>query len=236
MSESSSIDDNLAIVRSRIEAAATGAGRNPKSITLIAVSKTHPAASVEAAILAGQRVFGENRVQEAERKFRLLKERHPDLALHLIGPLQTNKVKQAVALFDAIHSVDRVKLADMLASEMRAQGKRLSCFVEVNIAQEPQKSGIAPADADAFLAACKERYGLPVAGLMCIPPADEDPAPHFVRLAALARRCGVSCLSMGMSADYETAIKAGATHIRVGNALFGPRAGHCLDDNQSPPP
>jgi pyridoxal phosphate enzyme (YggS family) len=223
MTDLPDISQNLTTIRARIEAAAQKAGRDPRSLSLIAVSKTHPAASVKAACEAGQRVFGENRVQEAAKKFPKLREAYPDLQLHLIGPLQTNKVKEAVALFDAIHSVDRPKLAKALGEEMRKQNKRPACFIEVNIAGEPQKAGIAPSDLDAFLAACKEEYALPIAGLMCIPPAGDHPLPYFQKLKALGLRNGVSCLSMGMSADFEMAIAAGASHIRIGSAIFGAR-------------
>ena len=211
-------------MRARVEAAARGAGRDPNAVTLIAVSKTHPKAAVEAAIAAGQTVFGENRVQEAERKFAELRAANAGLRLHMIGPLQTNKVREAVRLFDAIHSVDRPKLAAALADEMRRQDRRPACFVEVNIGHEPQKAGIAPHDLDSFLVNCKEQYGLPVSGLMCIPPAGADALPYFRQLADLARKCRVSCLSMGMSGDFETAIAAGASHVRVGGSIFGSRA------------
>jgi pyridoxal phosphate enzyme (YggS family) len=224
MTDFSDIQANLTVIRQRLDAVARKAGRDPRSLSLIAVSKTHPASAIKAALEAGQRVFGENRVQEAAKKFPGLREAYPDLQLHLIGPLQTNKVKDAVALFDAIHSVDRPKLARALGEEMRKQNKRPACFIEVNIGNEPQKAGIAPADLDAFLAACKEEYALPIAGLMCIPPVGGDPMPHFRRLKSLATRNGVSCLSMGMSADFESAIAAGATHVRVGSAIFGERA------------
>jgi pyridoxal phosphate enzyme (YggS family) len=217
------ISENLAAVRAEIARAAAAANRSANSITLLAVSKLQPVKAIEQALAAGQRVFGENRVQETEKKFPALRLKYPDLAVHLIGPLQTNKVKQAVALFDAIHSVDRAKLAEALGHEMRAQNRRLPCFIEVNIGQEPQKAGISPHDADAFVLACRERFGIPVAGLMCIPPADHDPLPYFRQLAALAKRCGVSCLSMGMSGDYAAAISAGASHVRVGTAIFGER-------------
>ncbi len=219
----SEISPNLTVVRSRVEAAATGAGRSSNGITLLAVSKMQPVEAIKQALAAGQMVFGENRVQEAARKFRTLKPRYPGLKLHMIGPLQTNKAAEAVALFDAIHSVDRPKLAKLLGEEMRAQERRPACFIEVNIGQEPQKAGIAPADVDSFLVLCKESYCLPVAGLMCIPPEGVDPLPYFQRLAEIARRCRVSCLSMGMSGDFETAIRAGATHVRVGTAIFGAR-------------
>ncbi len=219
----SPVAENLIAVRRRLEAAAAASGRSANSITLLAVSKLQPAAQIQAALAAGQRVFGENRVQEAQKKFPALRDRYPDLKLHLIGPLQTNKVKQAVALFDAIHSVDRPKLAEALGQEMRAQKKQAACFIEVNIGHEAQKAGIAPADVDAFLVLCKESYCLPVAGLMCIPPVGSDPRPYFDELAELARRCRVSCLSMGMSGDFEIAVAAGATHVRVGTAIFGDR-------------
>ncbi len=222
MAETVSIADNLAGLRRRIDAAARGAARDPVSVALVAVTKTHEATAVEAAIEAGQSVFGENRVQEAEGKFPALKARFPDLRLHLIGPLQTNKVRQAVALFDAIETVDRPRLAEALAKEMTRQGKRLACFVEVNIGAEPQKSGVLPADADGFIADCRV-LGLDLRGLMCIPPEGRDPAPYFKELAAIAARNGLAELSMGMSADFETAIACGATLVRVGTAIFGKR-------------
>jgi PLP dependent protein len=171
-------------------------------------------------------VFGENRVQEAQAKWPALKARFPGIELHLIGPLQTNKVKAAVALFDVIETVDRPKLAEALAAEMGRAGRRLTCFVEINTGGEAQKSGVAPEDADGFIARCGGELGLPIAGLMCIPPLDEDPAPHFARLAEIARRNGLGRLSMGMSADYEAAIRHGATHVRIGTAIFGARPAH----------
>jgi PLP dependent protein len=213
---------NLAAVRARIGAAASAAGRAPADITLIAVSKTHGPAAVAAAIAAGQRQFGENRVQEAALKYPALKAATPGLELHLIGPLQTNKVKEAVALFDVIETLDRPKLAEALAREMARQGRRPRLFVEVNSGAEPQKAGVLPAEADAFIAQCRD-LGLEIAGLMCIPPADEEPALHFALLREVARRNGIAQLSMGMSADYETAIRFGATHVRVGTAIFGER-------------
>ena len=217
------IADNLAIVRSRIEAAARAAGRPAQSVTLVAVSKTHPAATVRQALAAGHRVFGENRVQEAEAKYPTLREAFPDLALHLIGPLQTNKVRDAVAIFDVIETVDRPRLAEALAREMDKSGRRLTCFIEVNTGEEPQKAGILPAAADAFIGDCRDRLRLPIAGLMCIPPEHEEPALHFALLREIARRNGLGQLSMGMSADFETAIRFGATHVRVGTAIFGAR-------------
>lgn len=214
---------NLARVRNRVEAAAQGAGRSCEAVTLVAVSKTHPQSAVRAALAVGQRVFGENRVQEALEKFPGLRNEFPDLALHLIGPLQTNKVKDAVAHFDVIETVDRPRLAEALAREMERAGKRPGCLIEVNTGDEPQKAGILPGAADDFIADCRDRLGLPVEGLMCIPPHDEEPAPHFALLREIARRHGLPVLSMGMSADFETAIRLGATHVRVGTAIFGMR-------------
>jgi PLP dependent protein len=217
------IGANLAAVRARIEAAARAAGRPGDAVSLVAVSKTHPADSVLAALQAGQRVFGENRVQEAIAKFPSLRRDFPDLTLHLIGPLQTNKVKDAVAHCDVIETVDRPRLAEALAREMERSGRRLPCFVEVNTGEEPQKAGVLPADADAFIADCRCRLGLRVMGLMCIPPEHEEPALHFALLREIAKRNGLDQLSMGMSADFETAIRFGATHVRVGTAIFGAR-------------
>lgn len=217
------ISANLAAVRERIAAAARAADRAPESVTLVAVSKTHPAASVRQALLAGHRVFGENRVQEAQAKYPELREEFHDLALHLIGPLQTNKVRDAVANFDVIESVDRLRLAQALAREMEHAGCRPPCLIEVNTGEEPQKAGIMPADADGFILECRERLDLPIIGLMCVPPLDEEPAPHFALLREIARRNGLEILSMGMSADFEKAIRFGATHVRVGTAIFGAR-------------
>ena len=213
----------LEAVRRSILESCTAGGRDPGAVTLVAVSKTHPAEAVEEALAAGQRVFGENRVQEAKAKFPALRERFPDLELHLIGPLQTNKVKDAVALFDVIQTVDRPKLAEALADEMARSGRRPRCLIEVNTGEEPQKAGIPPAELDAFLAACRDTWNLPVTGLMCIPPVDEEPAMHFALLADMARRAGLPEVSMGMSGDYETAIRFGATLVRVGTAIFGAR-------------
>jgi PLP dependent protein len=215
--------DHLADVMGRIAEAAKTAGRSPSSVTLVAVSKTHGVERVRELLDVGQRVFGENRVQEAEEKFPALKAEYPDLELHLIGPLQTNKTREAVALFDVIESVDREKLAATLAKEMARTGKRPDCFIQVNTGEEPQKAGILPADLDAFVAACRDTHKLPIVGLMCIPPVDEEPALHFALLAKMAARHGLAKVSMGMSADYETAVKLGATHVRVGSALFGAR-------------
>jgi hypothetical protein len=214
----------LTHVRAEIVRACKDAGRHPASVTLVAVSKTFPAEAIEPVIEAGQRVFGENRVQEAKAKWPPLIEKHAGVALHLIGPLQSNKAKEAVALFDAIHSVDRASLCEALAKEIQKQGRSPALFVQVNTGAEPQKAGIVPEDADAFLKTCRDTYGLTIAGLMCIPPADEAPGPHFALLATIARRNGLALLSMGMSADFASAIAMGATHVRVGSAIFGGRA------------
>ncbi|ODS01159.1 alanine racemase [Methyloceanibacter methanicus] len=217
------IPSRLDQVREDIRLACRAAARPADAVKLVAVSKTMPAAAVEQAIEAGQRVFGENRVQEAYGKWPALKDLHPGLELHLIGPLQTNKVKEAVALFDVIETVDRPKLARALAEEMERVGRRPRCFVQVNTGEEPQKAGIAPDEAAEFVALCRETFGLPVVGLMCIPPLDEEPAMHFALLAKLAKESGLDELSMGMSGDFETAIAFGATYVRVGTAIFGAR-------------
>lgn len=222
MSDAFDAAANLAAIRARIDAARRASFHPDAPVSLVAVSKTHDADKVEALLRAGQTIFGENRVQEAQAKFPALKEAWPALELHLIGPLQTNKVKEAVALFDVIQSVDRPKLARALAEEMAKQGRRVRCLVQVNTGEEAQKAGIAPPDADGFVAECRA-LGLDVAGLMCIPPADEEPSPHFALLAKIAARNGLAQLSMGMSGDFETAIRLGATHVRVGTALFGAR-------------
>ncbi len=211
-------------VRARMAAAAQAAGRSPNDITLIAVSKTFAPEAILPVLAAGQRHFGENRVQEARDKWPALKERYPDVVLHLIGPLQTNKVKHAVRLFDVIHTVDRDKLAMELAREMEKRDRQLPVFVQVNTGEEPQKAGVAPMQADAFIARCRDDYGLNVIGCMCIPPVHEEPALHFALLRNIAERNGLTNLSMGMSHDFETAIALGATHVRVGSAIFGPRA------------
>ena len=213
----------LAHVRAEIARACKDAGRDPATVTLVAVSKTFPAEAIAPVIAAGQRVFGENRVQEAKAKWPPLMERHPGIELHLIGPLQSNKAKEAVALFDAIHSVDRASLCEALGKEIRKQGRSPTLFVQVNTGAEPQKAGVLPQDADAFLIACRDSYGLTISGLMCIPPVDEAPGPHFALLATIARRNGLQLLSMGMSADFASAIAMGATHVRVGSAIFGGR-------------
>jgi hypothetical protein len=192
-------------------------------VTLIAVSKTFAAESIVPVLQAGQRAFGENRVQEAKAKWPALRETYPDSALHLIGPLQSNKAKDAVTLFDAIHSVDRDSLCQALAKELPLQNKLIELFVQLNTGEESQKAGVAPADADDFIRRCREHHGLMISGLMCIPPVDDAPAPHFALTAKIAKRNGLTKLSMGMSADFATAIQFGATHIRVGSAIFGHR-------------
>lgn len=214
---------NLAEITSRIQAAALSADRPADATRLIAVSKVQPVEKLEAALEAGHRLFGENRVQEAKAKFPALRDRFPGIELHLIGPLQTNKVKEAVALFDVIQTLDRPKLAAALAEEKAKRGHLPRLYVEVNVGAEPQKAGIAPADLDAFLTECRDVHGLTIEGLMCIPPADEEPAPHFALLSDLARRHGLKEVSMGMSGDYELATRLGATMVRVGTAIFGER-------------
>jgi len=215
--------DALVTVEREIAAACEQAGRDRASVTLIAVSKTFGADAIVPVIAAGQRVFGENRVQEARTKWPGLMSAYSGLALHLIGPLQSNKAREAVALFDAIHSVDRPSICQALAKEIGAQDRRPDLFVQINTGEEPQKAGIAPHEADAFIAACRDTYGLVISGLMCIPPASEAPAPHFALTAKIAARNGLTKLSMGMSADFAIAIQFGATHIRVGSAIFGHR-------------
>ena len=215
--------EGLSKVRAGVADAARAAGRTPESVTLITVSKTFGAADIEPVIAAGQRVFGENRVQEAKAKWPALRANWPNLELHLIGPLQSNKTAEAVELFEAIHTIDRPKIASAIAAEMRRQDKSLMLFVQVNTGREPQKAGIDPDLTDAFLAECRDRHGLNIAGLMCIPPLEADPKPHFEMLADIARRNGLSLLSMGMSSDYSVAIACGATHVRVGSAIFGTR-------------
>ena len=214
---------NLARARERIAEACARANRKAESVTLVAVSKTHPAAAVAAALAAGQTAFGENRVQEAAAKFPPLRADWPALRLHLIGALQTNKARDAVRLADVIESLDRPRLAAALAEAMRKEGRQPTLLVQVNTGDEPQKAGVPRAEAEAFLRACREEHGLPVRGLMCIPPLAEDPRPHFEYLAGLAARHGLPVLSMGMSADFEVAIACGATHVRLGTAIFGTR-------------
>ncbi|WP_128290474.1 YggS family pyridoxal phosphate-dependent enzyme [Afifella aestuarii] len=213
----------LAEIRRRVDTAAREAGRDPESVTLVAVSKTFDVDEIEPVIAAGQRVFGENRVQEAAGKWPALREATPDVTLHLIGPLQSNKASQAVELFDAIHSVDRDKIAGAIAKEIAAQGRSPELFVQVNTGEEPQKAGIAPRETADFVRRCRDVHGLEISGLMCIPPFEEAPGPHFALLAKLAGELGLKKLSMGMSADFETAIALGATHVRVGSAIFGSR-------------
>jgi pyridoxal phosphate enzyme (YggS family) len=210
-------------VSQRLAETVQAAGRAAGSVCLIAVSKTFDSEAIIPVIEAGQRIFGENRVQEAKAKWPALKARWPDVKLHLIGPLQSNKTADAVALFDAIHTVDRPKIAEAIAQEMRRQGRSPQLFVQVNTGHEPQKAGVAPEAVDQFLKDCRDIHGLAIAGLMCIPPADADPRPHFDMLAQLARRNGLTLLSMGMSGDYPVAIACGATHVRVGSAIFGTR-------------
>jgi hypothetical protein len=223
MDAADSIPANLQDIRRRIAAAADTVGRHADGVTLVAVAKTHPAEAVEAALAAGQTVFGENRVQEAAAKYPALKGRHPALTLHLIGPLQTNKVKEAVQLFDVIETVDREKLARALAGEMARQGKHLRLYVQVNIGEEPQKAGVPPRETDAFIRLCRDELGLTLDGLMCIPPAGVTPAPYFALLREIATRNGLTGLSMGMSEDFEVAVRLGATLVRVGSAIFGAR-------------
>ena len=215
--------DGLSAVRAEIARACRDAGRDPAGVTLVAVSKRFAVEAIEPVIAAGQRVFGENRVQEAKAKWPPLFSLHPGLELHLVGALQSNKAKEAVELFDAIHSVDRASLAEVLGKEIVKQGRRPLLFVEINTGAEPQKAGLLPQEADAFLAACRDRYGLTISGLMCLPPQNEAPVPHFALTAKIAQRNGLKLLSMGMSADYPAAIALGATHVRVGTAIFGAR-------------
>ena len=217
------VPERLALVRQEIALAAEAAGREPDSVKLVAVTKTVAAPVIAEAIALGQRCFGENRVQEAVSKWPALKEHHPDIELHLIGPLQSNKVREAVALFDVIETVDRPKLARALAEEMTRSGRRPRLFVQVNTGEEPQKAGVIPGEAAAFIALCRETFGLTIDGLMCIPPLEEEPAMHFALLAKIAEKVGVKALSMGMSGDFARAISFGATYVRIGTAIFGPR-------------
>ena len=214
---------SLQDIETRIAAATRAAGRPAGAVTLIAVSKVQPLERIRAVLEAGHRIFGENRVQEAKAKWPELRAAHPDLEVHLIGPLQSNKAAEAVALFDAIHTIDRDKIAAAVAAEMARQARTLRLFVQVNTGAEPQKAGILPGDAEAFVNRCRDSHGLAIEGLMCIPPFDEAPAPHFALLAKLARNLGLSGLSMGMSGDFEIAIALGATCVRVGSAIFGDR-------------
>lgn len=223
MSQTGTQAANLAKLQERIAAAAGKAGRDPAEICLIGVSKLHGPESIRPVLEAGHRDFGENRVQEARAKWPPLKEQFPDIRLHLVGPLQTNKLHDALALFDVIHSLDRPKLARKLAEQRDGGSPLPDLFIQVNTGEEEQKSGIPPAETDAFVRLCREELELPVIGFMCLPPVDEEPALHFALLAKLAGRNGLAGLSMGMSDDFETAIAFGATHIRIGTALFGPR-------------
>ena len=217
------VADNLAAVRGRIATAAARAGRDPGEVALVAISKAQNEERVRAALKAGHRVFGENRIQEVQARWAALRGEYPDIELHFVGHLQSNKAADAVALCDVIETVDRAKLARVLAREMERQGRHPRCFIQVDTGDEPQKGGVAPGAAAALLAICRDELGIEVAGLMCLPPADQEPAPHFALLATLARELGLGALSMGMSGDYETAVRLGATHIRVGTAIFGPR-------------
>jgi PLP dependent protein len=226
----------LAAVRRDVDVACRDAGRSSESVTLLAVSKTYGPDAIEPVIAAGQRVFGENRVQEASAKWPALRERHQRLELHLVGALQSNKVREAIALFDAVHSVDRPSLCAALAKEIQKTGRAPLMFVQVNTGAEPQKAGVLPEHADAFIAACRQSYDLEIAGLMCIPPVDEAPAPHFALTAKIARRNGLNLLSMGMSADFALAIRFGATHVRVGTAIFGARATTNAESSDSTKP
>ncbi len=210
-------------ITSRIKASARSAGRDPSSVNLVAVSKTFTAQDIAPLLREGHRHFGENRIQEALEKWPALRNGIDDIVLHMIGPLQTNKVREAVAHFDVIHTVDRPRLAEKLAEEMERQGRRPQCFIQINTGREDQKAGVDPAEADAFIGDCRGKWNLPVEGLMCIPPADEEPSPHFAFLREIGRRNELSHLSMGMSADFETAVAFGATYVRVGSAIFGAR-------------
>ena len=214
---------NLRLIQARIAAAALAAGRSAQDVTLVAVSKTKPIAAVRAALATGQMIYGENRVQEAETKFPALRAEFPGVQLHIIGGLQTNKARDAIRLADVIETLDRPKLADAIAAAIQKEGKTPTLLVEVNTGDEAQKSGVAKAAADAFIESSQARFGAAVVGLMCVPPHDADPAPHFTWLAECAKRHGLAVLSMGMSADFEIAIRCGATHVRVGSAIFGAR-------------
>jgi pyridoxal phosphate enzyme (YggS family) len=222
MSENDAVE-GLKSVQEAIRRAASDYDRDPNGITLVAVSKTFPVENIEPVLSAGQRVFGENYVQEAKAKWPALRERFADVELHMIGPLQSNKAKEAVELFDVIHTLDRPSLAEALAKEIAKQGRAPRLLVQVNTGEEPQKGGVAPAEVDAFLEACRTKYGLTIEGLMCIPPADDPPSPHFALLNTIAKKHGLKALSMGMSADFDAAIQLGATHVRVGSAIFGSR-------------
>lgn len=223
MSESNPVE-GLREVQEAIRRAASDYDRKPSEITLVAVSKTFPVEAIDPVLAAGQRVFGENYVQEAKAKWPELRKRYPDVELHMIGPLQSNKAKEAVELFDVIHTLDRPSLAEALGKEIAKQGKKPRLLVQVNTGEEPQKGGVTPGEVDAFLEACRTQYGLEIEGLMCIPPAEDPPSPHFALLNTVAKRHGLKVLSMGMSADFDEAIQLGATHVRVGSAIFGARS------------
>jgi PLP dependent protein len=216
---------NLAAVNAQLAVAAATAGRRAESVTLVAVAKTHPAVIVRQALAAGHRVFGENRVQEAEAKWPPMREEFPDIVLHLIGPLQRNKARRAVRLFDVIETVDRPEIARAIADVALQEGRGPQLFIQVNTGEEPQKAGVMPEETDALVRACREEFGLPVRGLMCMPPVDEEPSLHFALLREIARRNRLDELSMGMSADFDVAVRFGATHVRVGTAIFGARRG-----------
>ncbi len=222
MSENDAVE-GLRQVQESIRRAASDYDREPSGITLVAVSKTVPAEAIEPVLAAGQRVFGENYVQEAKAKWPALRDCYPDVELHMIGPLQSNKAREAVELFDVIHTLDRASLAEALAKEIAKQGKRPRLLVQVNTGEEPQKGGVIPSEVDAFLETCRSKHGLSIEGLMCIPPAEDPPSPHFALLNTIAQRHGLKVLSMGMSADFDAAIQLGATHVRVGSAIFGSR-------------
>ena len=217
------IRENLGAVKAQITNAAIAAGRNPAEVNLVAVSKTKTTEQISVAIAAGHHFFGENRIQESETKWPAILERHPYIRLHLLGPLQSNKVKRAVRLFHVIQTLDRIKLAYALAKEFDAQGRQCECFIQINTGEEAQKSGVSPEDADAFIRTCRMDLNLPIKGLMCIPPQDDEAGFHFGFLARIAERNGISNISMGMSADFEMAVRFGATHVRVGSAIFGER-------------
>jgi hypothetical protein len=219
-----SAPERLTGVKARIAAAAKAAGRDAAAVRLVAITKTFDAGAIVPVLEAGHRIFGENRVQEARAKWPALRARYPGIELHLVGALQSNKAKEAVELFDAIHSIDRPRIAEAVAGEMARQGRRLALFIQVNTGAEPQKAGVAPGETAGLLRHCREDLGLDVAGLMCIPPVEEEAGVHFAFLAKLADELGLGALSMGMSADFETAIAFGATHVRVGSEIFGPRA------------
>ncbi len=226
MTTETDVAQNLKTTETQIADAAALANRSATDVTLVAVSKVHPASQIRLALDAGHKTYGENRIQEAEDKWPALKSDFPDTKLHLIGPLQRNKVKRAVQLFDVIETIDRLKLARAISQEMDDQGKQLECYIQINTGEEPQKAGVLPVEADEFISQCKEEFDLPIAGLMCIPPAEEEPSLHFALLSKIARRNGLFKLSMGMSGDFETAVRFGATNVRVGTAIFGSRPVH----------